>query len=292
MSNSSKIIIAVIGFIICAVIGYKGMDFLSRAKENSFGSSSEQGYSRGSEVVESRSPSRTIPIPENNNGESIVQPPASASAVSTGSAAPAADKSVALSSSPQPSPETIQTKNANLQTGLASSPEILSVSTPRYDNASKTYSFQVMASGENLTFTVADAKKKDVQSNQTGDFRVQPSSSGKYYVYVTDRFGNKSEYKEVKGFYRPVNKVTKEELQQILNSGRAQSAIDANFPDRVFSGCKYEFVGIHEDEDIPRSYNEILNRIRMRTWSSVTVLSVSHNSETNKLVRARIQVNY
>ena len=285
MSNSSKITIAILDFIVCAVIGYMGMNVLSRAKGNSSGgsSSSAQSYSTGSGNANPRVSTGTAPFPDTNNGESIVQPGTS----------PADNTPDLLSpTSPPPSTETIQTKNTTLQTGLVSAPEILSVSTPHYNSASKTYSFKVTASGNNLTFTLTDAKKNDIQSNQTGEFYVQPSASGRYYVYVKDNYGNKSEYKEVKGCYRPVNKVTKEELQQILNSGRAQSAIDADFANRVSSGCRYEFVGINEDEDSPKSYNEILNRIRMKTWSSVTVLSVTHNSETNKLVRARIQVNY
>ena len=176
--------------------------------------------------------------------------------------------------------------------GLASSPEILSVSTPEYDENSKTYSFQVVASGDNLTYILADAKKRDIQSNETGDFCVQPSATGKYYVYITDGFGVKTDYTEVKGCYRPVNRIMKDELQSVLNSGKSQNAINADFANRVSSGCRYEFVGIESEEVPPGSYNEIINRISMHTWSSVVVLSVAHNSETNKLVRARIQVNY
>ena len=302
MSNSNKIIIAILDFILCAVIGYVGMNALSRLKDNSGGgnASSATSSARSSSGVSSKSsspvPARTAPFPETGKGESIVS-----------SGGQAADNGVDLSSSQQPSAQQpssqqpssqqpssdiAQTMNNNLGATLASTPEITSVSTPVYDSASNTYSFKVTATGQALTYTLADTKKKDLQSNGSGDFRVQPSASGKYYVYVTDSFGNKSDYKEVKGCYRPVKKITKEEFQQVLNSGRSQNAIDADFSNRVSSGCRYEFVGISGDEDSPKSYNEIIHRIRMKTWSSVTVLSVTHNSENNKLVRARIQVNY
>lgn len=273
MSNSSKIIISILDFIICALIGYMGMTFLNQVRGNASGgmapSSSTSSYSAGIGKPVSRTPSKAAtPFPGSGNVESTTTP--------------------STPSNPRPA----QVGNTTLVNGLASSPEILSVSTPSYDENSKTYSFSVVASGNNLTYTLADTRKKDIQSNGTGDFRVQPSASGRYYVYITDGYGVKSDYMEVKGCYRPVNKVMKDEFQQILNSGRSQNAIDADFANRVSSGCRYEFVGIDDNEVPPGSYNEIINRIRMRTWSSVTVLSVVHSSETNKLVRARIQVNY
>ena len=291
MSNSSKIIIAILDFFICAFIGYMGMNLLSRPKGPSSEGVVSQAQGGGPSASHGRAGSRVSPpaatLPGTSTGESVAQQPQTPVAPASPANTPPD-----LSSSPMPSPGTIPTEVTSLQTGMVSSPEVLEVSAPRYDGNSNTYSFKVTANGVNLTYTVADSKKKDLQSNQTGDFYVQPAASGKYYVYVTDSYGNKSEYREVKGFYRPVNKVTKDELQQILNSGRSQNAIDADFTNRVSSGCRYEFVGINEDEDAPKSYNEILNRIRMKTWSSVTVLSVAYNNETNKLVRARIQVNY
>lgn len=281
MSNSSKIIIAILDFIICAVIGYMGMKFLSRTKENVKGGMA-QTSSAGVGISAPQGTSKTAPFPETSNSRSVTQPSASGSV-----------KAQALDSS-QPMPAGAASMgNADLRTGLVAMPEILSVTSPSYDDMTKTYSFQVVASGERLTYTVADAKRKDIMSNSTGDFSVQPSSTGKYYVYIVDGYGNKSDYAEVRGCFRLVNRITKEELEEVFNSKSAtQDAIDADFPNRVASGCKYDFVDLKEDEVPPGSYNEIINRIRMKTWSSVTILSVTHARENNKLVRAKVRVNY
>lgn len=287
MSNSNKIILAILSFVICAFIGYMGMTVLTRAREKASGSAkpSAQNYSAGGGGMPA---SGGNVKPASGGNAKPAQIPENIGNVGN----------VAGVSQQQPSakvteaPKSAKKKSGTLGAGLPAVLEILSVTSPEYDEASKTYSFEVVASGENITYTLADSKKRDVQSNQTGEFKVQPTASGKYYVYVSDAGGNKTDYQEVRGCYKPVNKVTKEELQTILNSGKSQEAIDADFPNRVSSGCRYEFVGISEDETPPGSYNEIINRIRMRTWSSVTVLSVLHNKESNKLVRAKIQVNY
>lgn len=283
MSNSSKIFIAILSFIICVLIGYWGMSFLRNARNKSaigsFPYSQSQSSSMGKRTGGA---AKSAGFPSSSNAaRSINEPSAQVPETIPGN-----------TSSAQTSPETGQTPGTKLEAEQPTLPEILSVSDPEYNEAGKTYSFQIVASGESLTYTVADAKKRDLQSNKTGDFTVQPSATGKYYVYITDSFGNKSDYVEVKGCYRLVEKVTKDELESIFNSGKSQDAIDADFANRISSGCRYEFVGINEDETPPGSYNEIINRIRMKTWSSVTILSVSHNSETNKLVRAKIQVNY
>ena len=301
MSNSNKIIIAVLDFLLCALIGYMGMNFLSRTKGPSSGggAASATSYSAGAARGGSSLPG-TAAFPS-SDGESLVQPAAQtapAVVAADGRAETVADSEPALSdiseqlTSDLAGDGDIPTKNANLGGELASAPEILSVSTPVYDRAGSQYGFTVSAGGKGLTYTVADSRKNDLQSNATGEFSVPPCASGKYYVYVTDQFGNKSDYKEVRGCVFLVKAVSKEELQQVLNTGKSQSAIDADFSNRVVPGCRYEFVGINPDEAAPQSYNEILNRIRMRTWSSVTVLSVTHSSESNKLIRAKMQVNY
>lgn len=297
MSNTNKIIIAVLDFLLCALIGYMGMNFLSRVKGPSSGGGggSAASYTAGATRGGSSIPGHAAPFP-GGGGESIVQPAAQTTA--DAAAEVVADDEPVLSDASEQMPPvpaddgTVPTKSANLGGGLASAPEILSVSAPVYDRAGGVYVFEVTAGGQTLTYTVADARKNDLQSNATGSFSVPPCASGKYYVYVTDRYGNKSDYTEVRGCFFLVKAVSKEELQQILNAGKSQNAIDADFSNRVSPGCRFEFVGINPDEDAPQSYNEILNRIRMRTWSSVTVLSVTHSSETNKLIRAKIQVNY
>lgn len=96
---------------------------------------------------------------------------------------------------------------------------------------------------------------------------------------------------EVKPQIVKVNKLSKSEFQEILNSGDENRGVVGHLKDRISSRCRFSFSGINEDEPTPASYNDILMRINMGTWTSVSVLSASYD-EADRMVSARIQVNY
>lgn len=171
-------------------------------------------------------------------------------------------------------------------------PEILEVTKPVYKESIKKYSFTVRASSGNLTFILTDANEKELKRQDSGEFIVSPTSSGVYYVCVEDLTGKRSSLQKITGCISVVRKITKEELESIFNSGDASRAQESDFKNRVSSHCKFSFNNCQEEESYqPKSYNEILNRIRMKTWSSVTVNSIYYNDK-GQMAGASITVNY
>ena len=198
----------------------------------------------------------------------------------------------------------------------AAIPVITHVTKPVYNEGKKFYSFTVECPEEGLTYHLADANRKHITQNTNGMFSVKPVSGGKYYVYVVDAQGNESAWKEVTGCTpvqaapKPatesaasssssapaapsVSKITASELAGLLNAknlGAARSALDG----RIASNCQYNFTGLSEEEknvSKPRTYMDIINRMDMGTWSSVSVSNVGYDG-SGKLNRATIHVNY
>jgi hypothetical protein len=87
------------------------------------------------------------------------------------------------------------------------------------------------------------------------------------------------------------NKVTASEFQSLLLSK------DENNANKLLKGrinnasVSYRFTGINEDEPQPRSYTEIINRLKMGTWSSIQITSVGYDSQ-GRLNSANITVTY
>ena len=181
----------------------------------------------------------------------------------------------------------------------SSLPEILDISKPEYDG--NYYSFRVNASGTGLTYHLTDDTGRDITpvSHNGSTFKVRPTSKGKYQVYVTDINGNKSKYVEVSGCVVMIDKITASELQEVFDSEDTAVATQHDFKNRVASGCKYEFVGLNPESEgmdqesyvAPQSYNEIINRLHMNTWTSVKVVSVAYSTQ-GKLTKVVLNVNY
>ena len=299
MSNTGKIISSILGFIICAMIGFGGTKWIVGALNR------PEGPAVADYQGASSPRSGQLPSPAGGNALTPAQEPKQQPAQSAASSAQPAQASPSVQPS-QPvqsgqktpsagsiaseAPSEVPVKNP-ISSMLATS-EILAVSTPVYHEKEKVYTFSVTAKGGGLTYVLADSKQKDIRSQQNGEFRVSGTSVGKYYVYVKDAQGNKSPMVAVDGCRAKVKPVEASELQGILNSGDSSQAVAADFKNRISSNCRYVFLGRDEDEgDAPRSYNEIINRIKMRTWSSVQVQSVSYN-ESGKVAKATILVKY
>ena len=316
MSNTGKIITSIVGFIVCAFLGYAVTELVSRTSGRS-DTSVAQGYSGGGagsgRFPESHA-SAAAPAP--SAPQAPVETPAEAPAPAAPAASPApqapvaSEQPVVIPSQPaqeaprpaeaaQPAvdyvprdaPKEIPTGNSLSASGMK--PEILSVSKPQFDEKSNTYSFEVTASGNGLTYVLADKNKKDISAQQSSAFRgVAGTASGKYYVYVKDNRGQQSEYFAVEGCITHVKRIDAAELQRVLNSKDSNEAVKADFKNRVAASCRYEFRGRDESEgDAPRTYNDIILRLRMRTWASVQVLSVVYG-DSGKMIKAVIQVNY
>jgi hypothetical protein len=311
MSNTGKIITSIVGFIVCAFLGYAVTELVSRTSDRS-DSSVAQSYSGGGAGGGKFPESHASPAsPAPSAPQAPAEVPASSAPAASAPQAPAASEqpvvipSQPVQETPRPAeaapqtgdyvprdaPKDIPTGNSLSASGMR--PEILSVSKPQFDEKSNTYSFEVTASGNGLTYVLADKNKKDISAQQSSAFRgVAGTSSGKYYVYVKDNRGQQSEYFAVEGCVTHVKRIDAAELQRVLNSKDSNEAVKADFKNRVAASCRYEFRGRDESEgDAPRTYNDIILRLRMRTWASVQVLSVVYG-DSGKMIKAVIQVNY
>ena len=90
-----------------------------------------------------------------------------------------------------------------------------------------------------------------------------------------------------------VSKVTADELARILNAKNTSAARNV-LEGRISPNCSFSFTGLSDDEknvSKPRTYVDIINRMDMGTWSSISVSSVGYDG-SGKLNRATIHVNY
>ena len=282
MNNTVKIILSIVGFVVCALIGFFATEAISKAVDNR---SDSVQYGGGGAIGSSM----TEPQPRTQEPARPIDKPATAAIPNTNTQPKSSSK--AKSKSDKSSPldglqrELPATNSANM-------PVIEHISTPEYNESTAKYTFVVNANMGGLTYVLCNGKQEEIQTQTSREFKVPGISGGKYFVYVKDVQGNKSDYYPVEGCWIMMKKISAGELQDVLNSGNSSTAQSADFKNRVASNCRYVFSGRDEAEgDAPSSYNEIINRVKMRTWSSISVLSVSYNAR-GQLSKASIQVNY
>lgn len=298
MNNTTKILIAILNFIVCLLIGFLVTRMILSAKGNKGGDVEVSATSVPG--IGQAGLNRQKAAGAAHSAGSVSRPAASEV---TSNSAPAVVESTSTIVRGEPQNAESASKvaqpslNSDLESslpvpGVATILEIRGITQPQYNETNKNYSFIVQAGGSGLTYVLLDSKKNVVKTQTSGSFVVKPSSSGKYYVYVTDTSGNKSSEKEVTGCKLVVDKITKQELQEVLNSGKSEVAKNHNFKERVSSRCKYVFSGRDpaEEGDLPESYNAILSYIP-RVWRSVSIESVSYN-DSGQMVKASIHINY
>ena len=121
--------------------------------------------------------------------------------------------------------------------------------------------------------------------------QAQPESAIKNGKVVLEDVKQQTSVQEEKAVYK-VEKITKAELEEVLNSGSSDSAISHSFKNRVAANCAFKFSGLDEnDVEVPRSYNDIILRISLGTWSRVSAISVTYN-ENDKLKSASFNVEH
>lgn len=177
-------------------------------------------------------------------------------------------------------------------------PVISSVSNPVRDAAGN-YSFQVKASvesGDDLKYGLfSDANRQNqVAMTSDGNFTsIAPSSTGSYYLAVVNDITHQwSESKKVSGFDKPVmfEKVTKEELEKICNSGDYGMA-PAKFSHRFAPGFVIVANGMKDDERAVKSVSDICQKVMMGTWRSITIQTMEYDSQ-NRVKKLVFNVNY
>ena len=284
MNNTVKIILSIVGFVVCALIGFFATEAISKVAINR---SDTVQYGGGGSTVGASAPG---PKPTTKEPARPIDKPAPAAIPNTNTLTKTNSQSQAHPEQSSPL-DGLQRQLPNT-TNSAILPVIEQVSKPEYNESTAKYTFIVHANMGSLTYVLCNGKQEEIQTQSGGEFKVPGISGGKYFVYVKDVQWNKSEYYPVEGCWIMMKKISTGELQDVLNSGNSSTAQSADFKNRVASNCRYVFSGRDESEgEAPTSYNEIINRVKMRTWASVSVLSVSHNAR-GQLSKATIQVNY
>lgn len=118
-------------------------------------------------------------------------------------------------------------------------------------------------------------------SNFDGEFKnVEAAIDGTdtYTIYAVNTKTNDCVSINVPGFKKivvakPIEKLTKEELQEIFNSGNETPELKSKFANKY----TLTFYGLPDDEPAPDRYSEIFNRL-IAGWLSVEVVSVKYNS--------------
>ena len=175
-------------------------------------------------------------------------------------------------------------------------PSIVSVSEPKFSGG--TYSFKVQATTKSnakldyLLYSMDDGMSQ--YRTADGEFAgVSPSGDGTYLLKVIN-VDNPNYYVEhtVTGFLKPtvqpVVKLTKSQIQQILNTQNAPTGLYLKFAE----GYKLKFEGLDASEPVPDRFDEILNRLLGCTWSAAEVIGEPVYGELNRITLLKIRVIY
>ncbi len=118
-------------------------------------------------------------------------------------------------------------------------------------------------------------------SNYDGQFKnVEAATDGTetYTIYAVNEKTNDCVSINVPGFKKivvakPIEKLTKQELQEIFNSGNETPELKNKFANKY----TLTFNGLPDGEPAPDRYSEIFNRL-IAGWLSVEVVDVKYNS--------------
>ena len=172
-------------------------------------------------------------------------------------------------------------------------PEIVNVSALQYEKDG--YNFVVeaaVASGHPLEFFLfRDNDVIPVYSSDTGRFiNVAWIEGGIYLLKVVNTETNEYAEMYVDGFIappvQPIKKLTKAQLQDIINKQNPPKGFYLNFADHY----KLKFKGLDPNEPKLDRFDEIFNRL-VGTWDSAIVSDIQYD-DLNKIVSVTIEVVY
>lgn len=201
---------------------------------------------------------------------------------------------------PEPQPvEIVEEIVVEPEVTYSTQPSIVDISIPKRES-NGTYSFTIVAdveSKDTLKYELYkdDAYTTQVTSNLDGVFtNIASSSTSTYYVSVVNLQTEEYVRCEVSGFLyvHMYQKITKTELEKLVNVDRDWSAAPKGFSSRIAPGLKIEIEGLKADEQLQVSnLAEICNKTLFNTWSSVDVLKMSYDGQ-GRLQHLKIKVNY
>lgn len=171
-------------------------------------------------------------------------------------------------------------------------PVIVSVSEPQYKNGSFTFSVTADVKRGRLMYTLtAPGSLTPDYTSDDGKFSgIAPTEDGIYTLKVENVTSNQSDSKVLVGFVKPVQqpvkKLTKSDIQRILDTQTTPQGLSSKFA----KGYKLKFVGLDQDEPQPDRFDEIINRL-VATWSKAEVVDVKYD-ELNRITLLTIKVIY
>lgn len=188
------------------------------------------------------------------------------------------------------------------EVAYSTKPSIIDVVKPNREKDG-TYSFTVSAeveSGDSLKYELyKDAEFTDsaIASNSDGVFsKIQSSPTAKYYVRVVNSATEEYDSCEVSGFQfiQMFTKITKAEIEKLVNEDRLWAAKPKGFESRIANKFKLTIEGRKDDEKRKVStLAEVCSQTKMNIWKSIDVdeSSMSYDDQ-NRLLTLTIKVNY
>lgn len=133
-------------------------------------------------------------------------------------------------------------------------------------------------------FTSADGHFRNIPATETGVYTL---------IACNTATGAKSEEKIISGFVevKPnIQKMSTDELQRLVDN-KDNSLVGAGANPSISPSVKLTFVNLQSGEKAPQVFTDIFGKIRKELWLSVTVQSVSYDSQ-NRISSVSFRITY
>jgi hypothetical protein len=142
-----------------------------------------------------------------------------------------------------------------------------------------------------------EACTQEVKKDLYGNFESLPALESETYYLRAQNVATKefSEVVPVKGFAKPqlmmYQKITKEDLNNIINVNKNYSAAPKGFSHRIAPSFKVVVNGADAGDGNVAKIDEICAKVMMEIWSSVSIDEITYDSQ-NRMNKLVITVNY
>ena len=185
---------------------------------------------------------------------------------------------------------------------LSAVPVISSEAKAPVKSGNSTYSYKAEASvesGDLLVYVMYadEACSQEIMSSSDGSFTGIPANeSGTYYLRVQNVVSKDfSPVTPIKGFDKPklimYQKITKEELDNIININKSYSAAPKGFSHRISKSFTIVVNGANPGDGNVSDIDEICAKTMMDIWSHVSIDEISYDTQ-NRMTKLVITVKY
>ena len=178
----------------------------------------------------------------------------------------------------------------------------LVASNPEYDKKTKSYFFKVEVlhapKDGKMEFYLCDAfdANKIVATSKDGRFSNVKASTNDAHTYVVGIILNGGKIQEaekvVSGFVPIItidssNKLTVGDVQKMLNDEDVSLYSNPGIAPDV----SFKVINLSKEDIIPKDFSEILSKLKMEIWESVSVTAVDYD-DNNRIKTVSLKVNY